>query len=469
VGQALRILLADGTASNYVFVTDLARVRRPQMEAVGKARASPENVARLGLGGQLLADVEELRPHLLGIGYLVPVAPSGSDGELPREGEDGGGDSVRARPAPGQDLEDYLAACDPVLGREMTDFALALPAIPGLDGDFDESAAGLDEDLDDDRAAAAPGGEDLAVEASLGEILANLPDSERERWRRWVEKLVSRSPRFPMIIRTLALRSVLHGIAEKIWSGEGAEAILVRATKALAVHGDEPNDEELAAAGSLAAISAASMRLGVGRLSIRDERTLRYEEVAAAVAPLLEFRDPERMEALAPGLPEQGIGVGWVAACSSVAESILEPPSGAELAVQLLAEEHGVEARVGAQGSIELLEPVPPRSEPLLCLALGLANEDGPAVAFGTVRSGTRVVAAWSAPHLVVEKRAARCWGSLYELPAALSPFHYTSYDRELPRPTASWQGDGPRPEIAERLLAPAEHRPTPWRLSRTR
>lgn len=460
VSRALRVLLDDGTASNQVFVTDLARVLRPQMEAIGRVRTSPEDVALHGLGGQLLADIEELRGHLLRVGALVPVTILDSDDEqADEEGRDGHGEAARARHAPGQDLEDYLAACDPVLGREMTDFALVLPAVPGLGSDFDESAAGFDENLDDDAATEADDAKGLPIEANLCETLANLPEKERERWRRWVEKLVARGPEFPMIVRTLALRSVLHGIAEKIWDEQDAEPILIRATKALAISADEPNDEELAAAGSLAAIAAVWMRTGVDRLSVRDEHTLRYEEVAAATAALLKFRDAERIEALAPGMPVQGIGAGWVDACSVVAESILEPPSGVERSVQLLEEDHGIEARVGPEETIKLIEPVPPRVEPRVCLALGLSQEDGPVVVSGKVQGGAEVVAVWSAPYLVIEKRTARRWGSLYRLPDSLSPFHYTAYDQEMPLPLASWIGGDSPPGLALKLLNCADRR----------
>ncbi len=454
VSRALRVLLDDGTASNQVFVTDLARVLRPQMEAIGRVRTGPEDVALHGLGGQLIADIEELRGHLLRVGALVPIIPAGSEGEQADEREDGHGEASKARPAPGQDLEDYLAACDPVLGREMTDFALVLPAVPGLGSDFDESAAGFDEDLDDDAATAVDDAEDLPTEDDLGETLAGLSEKERERWRRWVEKLVARGPEFPMIIRTLALRSVLHGIAKKIWDEADAEAILIRATKALAISGDEPNEEELTAAGSLAAIAAVWMRAGVERLSVRDEYTLRYEEVAAAAAPLLEFRDPERIETLAPGMPAQGIGAGWVDACSVVAENILKPPSGAKLSVQLLADDHGIEARVGPEDSVELTEPVPPRAEPRLCLALGLSKEEGPVLATGTTQSDIEIVAIWSAPHLLIEKRGSRRWGNLYQLSSAASPLQYTDFDSELPRPLASWEGAELPPQVAGELLS---------------
>jgi hypothetical protein len=128
VGTAVRVLLENGDTSNEVFVTDLGRATRPQMDPVGRVRASPADVATNGLGGQLLADVEELRGHLLRIGMLVPVL--GREGKAHEgEGDEGSGPPM-ARPAPGQDLEGYMAACDPVLGREMTEFALILPAIP---------------------------------------------------------------------------------------------------------------------------------------------------------------------------------------------------------------------------------------------------------------------------------------------------------------------------------------------------
>jgi hypothetical protein len=451
VGRALRVLLDDGSASNQVFVTDLARTARPQMDAVGKARASPEEVASRGLGAQLLADVEELRGHLLRVGALVPIAGSGGEDEEDGVAED---DAPKARPAPGQDLEDYLAACDPVLGREMTDFALVLPAVPGLGGDFDEGAAGFDDDLEDDEAGELDDAEDKPPEADFSQVLAELPEKERERWRRWVEKLVARSPGLPVVVRTLALRSVLHGIKEKIWIDEAAESVLIRATKALPVDGDEPNEAELAAAGSLAAIAAVWIRSGVEKVSIRDEQTLRYEEVARAVGPLLEFRDPEQIETLASGMPAQAVAFGWVEACSVVAEGIVQPQSGPELAVRLLEDDYEIEAQVGPDGVIELLEPVPPRAEPMLCRALGLSNEDGPVMASGVSHDDTRVIAAWSAPHLVIEKRSTRRWGDLYQLPETLSPLNYTGYDCDLPRRTASWQGDEPLPAAAGDLLS---------------
>jgi hypothetical protein len=158
-------------------------------------------------------------------------------------------------------------------------------------------------------------------------------------------------------------------------------------------------------------------------------------------------------------MPTQDLGFGWVEACSILAEEIARAQNGPGLAVQLLEDDWEIEARVGPEGVIELLEPIPARAEPLLCRALGLSNEDGPVAATGAFRGNARAVAIWSAPHLVIEKRSTRRWGDLYELPESLSPLTFTSFESELPRPTASWQGDEPPPATAADLLSVFEDR----------
>lgn len=452
-GQALRLVLDDGTVSNAVFVTDLTRVRRPQMSAVGRVRATPQDVAVKGLGTALLADIDELRGHLLKVGALVPTSAPGGDGKSDAE-EIGGEPALRARPAPTQTLEDYLAACDPVLGREMTEFALVLPALPGSGSDFGDELEELDTDFAEDETPPPDENdlEDVAV-ADLLETLHSLSDTERSRWRRWVERLVDRSDEYPMIIRTLALRSVLHGVADGVWPEERWPLILARAVAALASPGDEATDDELAAAGSLGAIALALARIDVSRLSVRDERTLRFEAVARDVASFLPYIDTERVELLAPSMPEALTRTGILDACERVASEVLKPQSGAEKAVRLLAEEHGIEAQLGDSATIEFSEPLPRYAEPQLYLALGLAREKGPIVARGTTDDGTAVFAIWKAPYLVVERRNRRRWGRMHQLPKALSPLNYANADTERPPELVSWAGDQPRPEQAKILL----------------
>jgi hypothetical protein len=452
-GQALRIVLDDGTVSNAVFVTDLARVRRPQTSAVGRVRATPQNIAIEGLGTALLADIDELRGHLLNVGALVPVSAPDGDGESDAQ-EIGDEPSPTARPAPAQTLEDYLAACDPVLGREMTGFALVLPALPGLGSNFGEDLEELDTDFEDGEITLANEGDlDDVAAPNLTETLHALSDTERSRWRRWVERLVDRSDGYPMIIRTLALRSVLHGVADGVWTDERWPLILTCAVAALASPGDEATDDELAAAGSLGAIALALARTEVPRFSVRDEHTMRFEAVARDVAPLLPYIDAERVELLAPGMPEALMRTGILDACMRVASEVLEPQSGAEKAVRLLAEEHGIEAELDGSATIEFSEPLPRYAEPQLYLALGLAREEGPIVARGTIDDGTAVLAIWKAPYLVVERSNRRHWGRMFQLSEALTPLNYANPDAERPPELASWAGEEPRPEQAQALL----------------
>jgi hypothetical protein len=452
-GQALRIVLDDGTVSNAVFVTDLARVRRPQMSAVGRVRATPQDIAIEGLGTALLADIDELRGHLLNVGALVPVSSPDGEGESDAE-EVGDGPVPKARPAPAQTLEDYLAACDPVLGREMTEFALVLPALPGLGSDFGEDLEELDTDFEGDETTPADEDDlDDVAAPNLTETLHALSDTERSRWRRWVERLVDLSDGYPLVIRTLALRSVLHGVADGVWAEERWPLILTRAIAALVSPGDEATDDELAAAGSLGAIALALVRTEAPRLSVRDERTMRFEAIARDVAPLLRHIDVERVELLAPGMPEPLTRIGVLDACRHVATEVLKPQSGAEKAVRLLAEEHGIEAELDGSATIEFSEPLPRYAEPQLFLALGLAREEGPIVARGTIDDGTAVLAIWKAPYLVVERRNRRRWGRMFQLSEALSPLNYANPDAERPPELAWWAGEEPRPEQAQALL----------------
>ncbi len=282
VSQALRILRQDHVVSNSVFVSDPERLRRAHQKAIGKARATPEELARLGLGDQLLADLEELRRHLLAVGATVVSNPdTGQRAENGIGGE--GADAPPIRPAPGLSLEDYLAACDPVLGHRMTEFSLLLPALAGVGAALDDAAGTLDTDRDVDDSEP-----DETEEApTLGEELRRQGTTERARFRRFVERLVARAADYPVIVRNLAVRCVLHGLAADLWPDDRWPDVLVEALKALAASGDEPNEHERDAAASLAAVGLAVLRTDVASLSRRDERTLRYESSGVAVAQLL--------------------------------------------------------------------------------------------------------------------------------------------------------------------------------------
>jgi hypothetical protein len=108
--------------------------------------------------------------------------------------------------------------------------------------------------------------------------------------------LVERSPHHPLVVRALAVRTLLHSIAADLWPGDVWPPLLADALRALATGGGQPRDEEQTAAGSLAAIGLGVLCTTVRRMSWRDERQLRYTAAAAAVAEGLVHRDAEQIE-----------------------------------------------------------------------------------------------------------------------------------------------------------------------------
>jgi hypothetical protein len=453
IGHALRVRTADGGLSNEVFVADLTRLQRRQQQAIGKVRSAPEDVAREGLGSQLLADIDELRAHLLAVGATVRAPRA-----VPESADDGEGTELPvARPAPGQTLEDFLAACDPVLGQRMTEFALVLPALPGVGAALDDEVGTLDTDTDETPAGKGEGGEeaDGPGERSIREELNRRTPDERNRYRWFVERLVERAPGYPMVVRTLGVRTLLHSIAAHLWPDDEWPPLLADALRALGAAGDEPRPEEETAAGSLAAVGLALLRTDVPRMSVRDERQMRYASTASAVAALLDRRDAQQVEALAAELPGRLAGPAGAQAAEQAVEETLNPRRGVDRAVQLLMEEREVAAHTCGNATIFMEGPLPGVPEPRMILALRFADEAGPVFARGQTGDGRPVLAAWCSPWLAVERvgktglKFGRAWRT--------GTLHGIDLLAELPRADLWWNPGEPRPTALRELLAMAE------------
>jgi hypothetical protein len=439
LSTALRLLLHDGTPTPRIFVTDLRRVTQPVQVAVGRVRMSIAKAFANELEGVLLEDIEELRPQLLSAGALL----------VPAETDPGSGDEGwegRARAAPGLTLDDLLAAADPALARPLAEFALALPQIPGMW--FDDG----DVELETGKKDVPDEGEDEDHEPGLVEVLEASSETQRRRFRRFVERLLGRMSALPMLARTLALRALLHGIRCGIWDRDTAPDQLMRALRALAAPGDEPSSAERAAAGCLLAFALAYLRRDAEPLSNRDERSLRHEEALRLAAGLASPVDPERIALLAPDMPEPLDGPNGPELIQQVVDEVLRPQTGAALAVRRLAEDYGIDAVVSG-GAILLEEPLSGQPDPVLLRALGLAREDGPLAVMGTIPPATTAVAVWRAPHLVVERsRPGRSWGRLFKLPEGLTPLNYAAVEADPPPEVAEWIGTEP-PALASELL----------------
>ena len=457
VSQALRILRDDHVVSNSVFVSGPERLRRRQEKTIGKVRATPEDLARLGLGDQLLADLDQLREHLLRVGATVTIGREPGSRDASGAPDVEGEEAPAVRPAPGMSLEDYLAACDPVLGQRMTEFALLLPALAGVGAALDDATGTLDSDRDDD--AADPDGTEERPNLA-GELRRQGP-SERQRFRRFLERLVDRSAGYPMVIRNLAVRSVLHGVVAALWNDDRWPEILAEALKALGAPGDEPNEHERDAAASLAAVGLAVLRTDVLTLSRRDERTLRYESAGVATGLLLPHAEADKIEllngeVLAANPPRQLADAATAVAAERAVHDVLRRPEGPERAARMLTEEHGLRARVAEDRVIELLDPLPDVAEPLLLRALALAENAHATHVRGRTVAGLGVVAAWSSPWLAIERRGpAGGWGRAWKLPSGQTPaiLNWTA----LPKASRYWAVGKPRPNEVAELLARCE------------
>jgi hypothetical protein len=440
IGAAVRVLLNDETRSNSVFVTDLDRVRRAQVKAIGTVRATPAEVARLGLGSQLLADLDELRPHLVRVGASI-VNPTNPDHAS--EQDEDNADTLRARPVPGLTLEDYLVACDPVLGRRATEFALVLPAVPGIGSALDDAVETHGDDDDDI--------EEEEHEWTLTEQLNDCTEYERDRYRRFLERLVGHAPEYPVVVRTLAVRSVIHAVDADLWTEREWPEMLAEALRALGAPGDEPNDHERAGAGSLAVIGLVLLRIKVDRVSRLDEYTMRYLQTGRAVAHLLPNAAAEQVALIASEMPEQFSPAGWIAAGDQVCDEILHPLTGADRAAHLLVEEDKFAATV-IDGVIQLDDPIEGIPVPRLLRALTLAANPGPVFVRGRDHNGREIVAAWCQPWLAIEQTASagpvgRAWKLAPEQTPAMLEWE------DMPKPTYSWFGGQPRPNEVTELL----------------
>jgi hypothetical protein len=450
IGWALRLRTVDGLVSNEVFVADPGRLRRRQQQAVGKVRRAPEIVAREGLGAQLLDDIEELRGHLLAVGATVRAS-------RPAEAEHEAQLSV-ARPAPGQSLEEFLEACDPVLGRRTTEFALVLPALPGVGAALDDEVGTLDSDTDEIATTEGAADRENAARATIREELSHQPPSERRRYRSFVERLVERAPGYPLLVRNLTLRTLLHAIAAHLWHDDEWPPLLAESLRALAAAGDASRPEEHAAAGSLAAVGLALLRTDVPRISVRDEHQIRYASAAAAVAGLLQLRDPQQVELLAAELPGRLAGPVGAQAAEQAVEETLNPPRGVDRAVRLLAEEHDINAATQGDATIAVQQPLADVPEFMMILALRLTDEPGPVFARGATATGHPVLAAWRAPWLAVERvgKNGMTFGRAWDLGQGQT-LHGIDLLAELPRADRWWNPGEPRPQEVRDLLVMAE------------
>ena len=165
--------------------------------------------------------------------------------------------------------------------------------------------------------------------------LAQLPETQRRRYRRWCERLVDLSPELPYAGRLIALRLVLDAVSGELFvAREDWFPLVARATVALgppwAVF-----EEERAPAGSLAAVALAVMRGQLRRFAAWEEMRIPYERAIEATKTVLEDARLDLCERYASSL----VGMFGASVSSSIIETLIESivsPDPIEEAIKLV-------------------------------------------------------------------------------------------------------------------------------------
>ena len=377
-----------------------------------------------------------------------PSASIPSPDNEPADGDQETHDSADApttRAAPGITLEDYLAACDPVLGQRATEFALVLPAPPGIGATLDDAIGTLDRTpppmirsrtgasrRSPSNCASAPKASATVTDASWS-ALSLVPRSIR--W--WY----AHSPHAAPCTRsrpTFGPRSAGPRCSPRHFVLSAPVAMSPTSTSA--------------AAASLAAIGLGLLRTDVDRISRLDEHTMRYLQTGRAVASLLPDVSPEQTALLAGELSGHLSGAAGILAANEAIEEALHPLTGATRAAHLLGDEHNLAATITDGVIVELEDPIEGVAEARLILTLALAEDSGPVYVRGRNLDGQQVVAAWCAPWLAIERTGrAGPFGRAWKLAPGQTPA-MLPWDN-LPRATCSWFGGEPRPVMIADLL----------------
>ncbi|WP_217924503.1 phospholipase D family protein [Miltoncostaea oceani] len=419
-GAALQLVLQGAqTRSNRVYVTDMGAATRRPVRVVGTAMTT---ATRLVLGDafeQLLADIDALRPYLLRM-QLIEPAPASSAAQAESEAATTGDQPVMRR-ARRRTLEEHLDGLIAVLGDPLTRWALSLPQVPGEEGETKLSSVELTAETGDEMEDPP---ENVVVEdLPLPEVIDTLTELQRNRLRRWIHRLLVRAAGAPPIVRVLAARLVLHGIAAKLWPSHEEGAVVLEAIEVLSAPGDEPVPAERVAAASLAAVLLSLLHAEAPRRAFGSAQMLRFERGERLARVLLEHCSTEDLTRLCDEMrPRLGIAVSAAVVLEVALEATNPEQQGYGRAIEILERDYGIIAQE-RNGGLELYKELPRQPEYFLILAVAVAERDvDPVIVRGRTDRGP-VLAVWRAPWLAISHtRRTGQRGELYRLTAGSEP-----------------------------------------------
>jgi len=435
-GSAVRIRLGS-IVSNVCFVADPARFTRTRVEHIGRVRTNEDDIFRdASIADAFAHDLAELRQLLI---------------QPPTQGGSGGGGGAGG-PVSFTSWEEYLDACEALIGERLLAYGLALPALGSGEGRREEVDAGtLDQSEGDEEGVEVdssldPDPDDAFPSPRFDDLSAH----QQRRYQRFCERLAAMSPQLPYAGRLVALRLILDATRGELFPGrEQWLPLVAESTRALGVV-TEGFDEERVKAASLAAVALAAMRGTFRRYAEWEDLRFPYEDAADAVTPLLEHADADAIERYAAPLEEFFGPAVQPAAVEALIESLLEPDLIGN-AARLAEEEFGLS--VERRGNvIELNDGIAGDPRRTLFSVISLC-EKAEVVVTTPSWDAHRATAIWRKPELVIITRNATGErGALYEL-RGFGPGAYKDDIQSLGNPKEQWTVGNEVPERAAALM----------------
>ena len=436
-GSALRLLHADGSTSNVIWVADLARTG---FRSVAARRSLPSGPVQMVLDPHLVTMVEHALATLRAWSSEA-AGPSTVPLRAPAV-EAGGKKSWR----------EYIEGFRAEVGDEFSFFVLPhLMRAAGAEPPQPATKSAGDE-REDAEEAAQEADEFETLTVRLEALRRSDKMAERLRtYRRMCEKLTEPAARpHPVLIAGTTL--TVGGAALGCWKDKTELASQLR--RSLLQLARVATDADLAVdAGNIAAVALAVLRAQVRAVTAGDELAMIYKLASREARALLVHANADGIAERAAGLVAAAFGPAVTTTCVlAIVESVTKPDHLA-IAAELLDEEHGLECDVEG-GCIRFAEPVKGDPWRAVLLAIGL-GQDAPGVGSVAIGAGGLAAAAWRKPHLVAVRRTPKARRvTLYKLNAMVGPHDLARTVGPIPAryEVGNWYDDNVPDEMKEIL-----------------
>ncbi len=437
-GSALRLLHADESTSNVIWVADLVRTG---FRSVAAKRSLPSDPVEMALDPHLVTMVEHA---------LATVRAWSAEGPGPSNMP------LKAAPpeaAAKESWRDFIDSFRGEVGDEFSFFVLPhLMRAAGAEGPR-TGGESVGEEREDAEEAAQEAEELEELTARLDALRRSDGMSGRLRsYRRMCEKLAELAGRpHPVLVAGTTL--TVAGAALGCWKDKvELAAQLRRSLRQLAKVGTDP-DLAIDAA-NVAAVALAVVRAQVLAITSGDELAMIYRLAGREAKGLLVHATAEGITERAAGLVAAAFGPAVTTARVLDIVASVTHPNHVALAAELLEAEHDVPCEV-REKYILLTEPVEGDPWRAVLRAIGLAQEAPVVGAIATGRTGS-AAGAWRAQKLVAVRRNPRVRRiTLYKLTPTARISDFAGSEGLIPAQfeVGNWYDASSVPDEVEELL----------------